>query len=70
MTPKEKREESMVKKYGSPEAVKAKRREWQAKSRINAKPGGFAVLKETDPDKLKAIVTMGGKIGKRGKNVR
>ena len=40
MTPAEKREQSMIEKYGSIEAVKAKRQEWYLKSRKNAKGGG------------------------------
>lgn len=41
------REEKLIAKYGSAEALKAKRREWQAKSRINYKgTGGFAANPE------------------------
>lgn len=39
------REKKLIKKYGSKEALKAKRQEWQAKSRENYKgTGGFASL--------------------------
>lgn len=52
----DKREETLVKKYGSPEALAEKRKEWQAKSRKNYKgTGGFAKLKTDDPKKLKQL---------------
>lgn len=35
-----KREETLIKKYGSAEALKAERQKWQAKSRIKYKGGG------------------------------
>ena len=53
----DKRELTLIKKYGSKEALAQKRAEWQAKSRKNpnTKKGGFASLKKTDPDKLRSI---------------
>lgn len=55
--PIEKREETLIKKYGSKEALAQKRAEWQAKSRKNpnSKKGGFAYLKAKDPDKLRSV---------------
>lgn len=45
----DKREETLIKKYGSKEALQAKRREWQAKSRKNYKgTGGFASLSKEE----------------------
>jgi hypothetical protein len=58
-----KREETLIAKYGSKEALAAKRREWQLKSRANpnTKKGGFRWLKENDPAKLKELSREGVK---------
>ena len=49
----EKREATLIAKYGSAEAVAAKRREWQAKSRKNySGNGGFRALKDKDPQAM------------------
>jgi len=49
----DKREKAMIAKYGSKEALAAKRREWQKKSRLKYKgTGGFAAL---SPERRKEI---------------
>lgn len=59
---------TMLKKYGSEEAVKQEMARRQAKSRETyGGGGGFAHLKMTDPEKFKEITAKGGKRGKRGK---
>lgn len=53
----DKRKQSMLKKYGSPEAVAAVYRAAQKKSRQNpnTRKGGFSYLKANDPDKLSEL---------------
>lgn len=53
----DKREQTLIEKYGSKEALAQKRKEWQTKSRLNpnTKKGGFAYLKEHDPEKLSEV---------------
>ena len=53
----DKRELALIQKYGSKEALLAKRREWQKKSRKNLDPTkhGFGLMKLKNPDKLKEI---------------
>lgn len=49
----EKREATLIAKYGSAEALAEKRREWQAKSRKNySGSGGFRALKAQDPQAM------------------
>lgn len=51
-----KREETLIKKYGSAEKLAAKRREWQAKSRKNYDgSGGFRALKARDPQAMSEL---------------
>lgn len=58
---------TMLRIYGSEEAVKEEYRRRQAKSRKSYKgTGGFAYLKKNNPDKLKKISIKGGKTPKRG----
>lgn len=58
-TPAQKRERIMEEKYGGKEALKAKRKEWQAKSRKNYKgTGGFASM---DKQKSREIQSLGGR---------
>jgi hypothetical protein len=58
---------SMIKKYKSVSGV----RKFMAKSSKrgggNGGQGGFTKLAQSDPDRLKQISSMGGKISKRGK---
>lgn len=64
---RQKLRESMIKKYGSEEAVKEEYRRRQAKSRETYKgTGGFAYLKKHDPEKLSKISQKAGKTSKRG----
>lgn len=52
----------MIKKHGTKEAVRQAMADRQKLSRENyTGKGGFAYLKEHDPDKLKEITTQGGK---------
>lgn len=53
---------NLIDKFGSEEAVSEHYREMQKKSRLNYKgTGGFAHLKNHDPEKLKEISRKGGK---------
>lgn len=58
----------MIKKHGSEHAVRLIMAERQNKSRETYKGGGgFAYLKETDPEKLKQITAKGGRTSRRTK---
>lgn len=65
----DRREKSLEAKHGGPEGLKAKRREWQAKSRItyvkNGAKGGFRAF---TPEKLRETSKLGteAKKQKRG----
>ena len=55
----DKREQVLIEKYGSEEALKAKRQEWQAKSREKySGNGGFRALEKS---KLIEIAKLGAK---------
>ena len=52
----EKREATLIAKYGSAEKLAEKRREWQAKSRKNySGNGGFRALKKKDPQAMSEL---------------
>lgn len=66
---RQKLRESMIKKYGSEEAVKEEYRRRQAKSRETYKgTGGFAYLAQNDPEKLSQLSKKGGQSSKRGES--
>lgn len=61
-----KRRETLLKKFGSEEALKEHYREMQRKSREKYKgTGGFAYLKKHNPEKLKEISDKGNEVQKQ-----
>lgn len=57
MNPTNRREEALIRKYGSVENLKAKRQEWQAKSRI--KYSGNGGMRALSPERRKEISKLG-----------
>lgn len=51
---------TMLKKYGSEEAVSAKMKENSSKSDHSKNIGGFGYMKQHDPERLKEISKKGG----------
>lgn len=65
----DKREAALEAKYGGKAKLKAKRRLWQAKSRLKYKgTGGFNHMKRTDPQRLRQITSQGGKASAKAKS--
>lgn len=59
---------TMLEKYGSDEAIAEVMRERQRKSRETyTGGGGFRYLVENDPEKMKQISKLGGRISRRKK---
>ena len=56
MTPTQKREQALVKKYGSPEALRVMRQKWAKKrKKLDPTKHGFGLMKLLNPERLKEI---------------
>lgn len=53
-----------IKRHGSEEAWR-QHLAVSARKAVHTKPQGFAVMKQTDPDRLREITSMGGRASKR-----